>query len=355
MKIFSKLFYFIPFLIFVLSVNVIVDPALLFSTGEVEKEIAQELIKGNNISSIYNYDERKVQINLINQMTKTPDVLAIGSSRVMQIRNYFFEDSYFINSGLSGATIEDIYGVIALYEQNDKLPKKIILGLDPWILNSNNDEVRWLPLKSYYIELSQKLEIEVTTTQTTKNILKAYTDKLKEAFSFNYFQESVKMMSQNKNNSYYEVSLDSINEIADTKLADGSRLYNAKQFFRESEEVEKKAQSFIQNDKIRFLNDFDEVSNKNQELVLKLIEYLKQKNIEVTLLLHPYHPIVWDYFVKNKKYKNVIEAEKVFITIGKKTNTELVGSYDPNQINMKTPDFYDAYHLRPTAMQRLLE
>ncbi|WP_375560314.1 hypothetical protein ACE193_21840 [Bernardetia sp. OM2101] len=354
MKIFLKFICFIPFLIFVLSVNVNIDPALLFSTGEVEKEIAQELIKGNNISSIYNYDERKVQINFINNITATPDILAVGSSRVMQIRNYFFEDSYFINSGLSGATIEDIYGIIALYEQNDKLPKKIILGLDPWILNQNNEEIRWLPLKSYYTELAQKLGIDANAT-ISKNDVKGYTEKMKEALSFKYFQESVKMSSQNKNNSYYEVSLDSINEIADTKLADGSRLYNAKQFFRENEEVEKVSQAYIEQDEIRFLNDFDEISKKNEKLVLKLIEYLKLKNIEVTLILHPYHPIVWDYFAKEQKYGNVLEAEKIFITIAKTTNTELLGSYNPNKINMKTPDFYDAYHLRPTAMKRLLE
>ncbi len=355
MKILFKFIYFIPFLAFVLYVNISTDPAFLFGTGEVEEEIAQELINGNNINSIYNYDERKVQINFINKITQKPDIVAIGSSRVMQIRNYFFEDSYFINSGLSGATIEDIYGVIALYEKNDKLPSKIILGLDPWILNQNNEELRWLPLKDDYIQLAKKIEADISTSKIIIDASKGYTERLKEAFSFNYFQESIKMIYQNRDTSYYQVSLDTINERADTKLADGSRLYNAKQFFRENEEVEKEAQIYIQKDEIRFLNDFDEISTTNEKLVLKLIEYLKIQNIEVTLLLHPYHPIVWDYFTKEKKYKNVVEAERIFYHIAKKINTPILGSYNPTKTNMKTPDFYDAYHLRPVAMRKILE
>ena len=51
------------------------------------------------------------------------------------------------------------------------------------------------------------------------------------------------------------------------------------------------------------MEDFNELSLKNELILEKFIEYLKSKNIKITLLLVPYHPKVFSYVKTNKKYK----------------------------------------------------
>lgn len=356
MKILYKTAYFLPIFIFIFIVNVTIDPALLFGNGKVEEEIAQHLLDGKNINSLYNYDERKVQTYWVEKLDKTPDITAVGSSRVMQIRKYFFNDNtFFINSGLSGATLEDMYGVIDLYEKHDKLPKKIVLGLDPWILNENNGELRWLPLKENYLNLANKVKVDASSYKVLASDIHFQLAKLKEAFSFSYFQESFKIIYSKKNIKYYEATVDSINEVADTKLTDGSRLYNGKQYYRKDRQVEQTTKSFIEKEEIRFLSNFVEVSSFYQSATIQLIHYLKLHNVEIQLVLHPYHPIAWDFLSQNPKYQNVIKAEKVFRNIATQTDTKISGSYNPYKLGVETSDFYDAYHLHPSAMQKLIQ
>lgn len=80
-----------------------------------------------------------------------PDILVLGSSRVMQVRREFINPDYsFYNAGGSIPTLEQ--GLIAYREiSKTYIPKVIILGVDMWWLNPNFNEdntAKWNMLKS---------------------------------------------------------------------------------------------------------------------------------------------------------------------------------------------------------------
>ena len=91
-----------PILLFVLSIHYFGDAANLFTIGYEEK-IANEIIKGNNVTNIYNYDERLLVKCLINNSNFCIEVIALGSSRVLLINSSDFKNQTFINNGVSGA------------------------------------------------------------------------------------------------------------------------------------------------------------------------------------------------------------------------------------------------------------
>jgi hypothetical protein len=74
----------IPTFLFVVFINYFGDAANLFSVN-FEKKIADILQKGYNVTNISNYDERLLGKYLITGSTACPNVLVLGSSRVMQI------------------------------------------------------------------------------------------------------------------------------------------------------------------------------------------------------------------------------------------------------------------------------
>ncbi len=73
----------------------------------------------------------------------TSDVLAIGSSRVLQFRAEMFDDSFF-NVGYMIERISDIEIFLKKLPKN-RLPKTIIMGLDQWMFNKNYDSLEYNP------------------------------------------------------------------------------------------------------------------------------------------------------------------------------------------------------------------
>lgn len=168
-------------LIILISINYFGDAAKLFNIG-YEKKIASIISEGNYVTNISNYDERILQKEIINNTNKRPDILIIGSSRIMLINNTYFPNQRIINNSVSGAGIEDIIAIYQMYKTKDLLPNRIIIGIDPWLFNENNEQKRWLSLKDEYNAFFNK-----PPSVNLKNKI-----ELKELLSFSYFQNSIK-------------------------------------------------------------------------------------------------------------------------------------------------------------------
>ena len=126
---------------FLIITNYLGDNAKLYSKG-YENKIAKILIDGYNVTNINNYDERILQREWINQLGKSPDIVVLGSSRSMMIREKDFENTKLMNNTVSGASIQDLIAIYQLYKTKNLLPKTFVIGLDPWIFNQNNNQRR---------------------------------------------------------------------------------------------------------------------------------------------------------------------------------------------------------------------
>ena len=128
----KKLFLFLLPCILIFA---LLDLMLIYS-GEL-KLINSVLNEQKENSESFLYDRTFVDAEVMkykykNIVSKKPDVLILGSSRVLQIRKKMFDDSYtFYNAGLS---IETLFDLDEFREMvfNDYSPEIVVLGPEPW-------------------------------------------------------------------------------------------------------------------------------------------------------------------------------------------------------------------------------
>ncbi len=343
------LLLFLPLLVLLLSVNLIIDPAHLFSGGAYEYQIAKILLKKKNAANVANYDERLLQKYFIEGLTVAPDIVILGSSRSMQINQSFFPDDNLINNSVSGGHLKDYLAIYNLYIRKGLKPEHVYICLDPWILNDNNNELRWKSIESNYEEMIKRLGLPNKNDfdiLRSKNLL-----KYKELLSFDYFQHSIKTIYNPS--MVYETLNRNNNET--TRLSDGSISYDKIKRERSIYQTNLLARDFIKGDKIDYLENFNSISSDNLNILIKFIQYLQSKNIKIDFLLLPYHSIVYNYLQKDKNYHNINLSEIIFNKIGNENGIKTIGSFNPEKIkNITDADFYDGVHLNEKGLEKII-
>lgn len=334
----------VPVLVVLVTVNYIGDGARLFD-DEYEANMAKILVNGSNVTNVTNFDERIFQKELIARVKKPIDVLVVGSSRTMLVNESQFEGKSFFNSSVTGASVEDLIGLCQLYKNEKRLPQKLILGIDPWIFNANNNQLRWSSLgqevEQFVAEHLDSIELEIPT----KN-------KYLELFSISYFQSSFLQLPKVFSGKNQPVATKGFLNVSNTKITDGSLKYGKGYREADSTSIAKKVKTYL-GGKIYGIEEFDSLSVRNIQLFNSLLQMLQENKVEVSFFIVPYHPIA---FAKiSEEYKNVNATERKILEIAKKQNIKVSGSFNPSKNNLDESNFYDAMHCKESGIELLLQ
>jgi hypothetical protein len=347
-KFLTQLLFFVPMVLLIAGVNYFVDPANLFSEGKYEEGIAGYLTRGYHVTNVVNYDERLLQKFFINELSQCPSEIVLGSSRVMLINESYAESGKLINNGVSGATLEDEMAIYDLYEKKGCRIQKVIIGVDPWILNDNHDQTRWTTLADECNEFTKKI-LHSSPLKPRGNSQFA---RYEELFSFSYFKTSLDYLIKGIDKKYQPTKL--IQNKMFTRLIDGSIYYDEAFRMATPDQVKKRADEVIAINPIYSLRQFTQLSENYKLLFSKFIEYLQGKNVEVEFFLAPYNPIVYNYFRQNNAYRMVFNTEKYFRGFAERHGVKVIGSYDPARYNLDSSFFYDGYHCTEKAIKLIL-
>lgn len=338
-------FFIIPLIILIILTNYFVDPANLFS-NDYEDGLAEILHDGKNAAGVYDYNERIFQKKYIEKMDSKLDLVVLGSSRSLQIREEFFDEDQFFNHGVSGAVLEDYIAITEIYRENNLLPEKIILGLNPWIFNKNNGETRWESIDEYYYAfLGENIENEEIILE------EKFGRYYKQLLSPTYFQSSVEMLLRGEAFSDY-YSTDKENLEIPVKREDGSLVYEEKRRRISAEDAEVQAQNYIRNG-VYSLERFEEIDPRYLEQFKKMVDFYKDKDVEIVFYLPPYHPLVFDYIKKQEDYRIMFDVENYLRKFAEEKNIEVVGSYDYRRLDLNKSDFHDGMHPKENVMEEL--
>ena len=220
-----------------------------------------------------------------------------------------------------------------------KLPKKIIIGIDPWIFNENNGLDRWYSLDSEFSEFRN---------EKSRLIDRKYL----KLFSMSYFQNSIKTIFKKSGKQRDPQATNSINNIMNTICPDGSLNYGEEYLNVTASQVDEKARILLAG-KSFWMDDFTHPSLKTKELLEKLLIETKTLDIEIEFCLIPFHPIVYNYLEIKKPA--IHETETLIREISKDHNIQVYGSYNPIISKVTNIDFYDGMHLRLEAISRILK
>ena len=328
-------------------INYYIDPAHLFDNKNTfETEIAKKLHSGINVSNISNYDERILQNKYIELLNVAPDISVLGSSRSLMIRKDQFSGFTFFNNSVSGASLEDQMAIYQMYHQKDLLPKKIILGIDPWDLNKNNDQHRWESISSFFYKITDRLKINTEKTQDNKK-----SSKYLQLVSFSYLKESFKVIIKKIKRMNTEIiETDKTHLASNTKLADGSFVYAKHIRDRSIKDVQTMAIGSANRGNLYALNYFTELDDNLKNMLEKFLDSAISDNVEPVIYLPPYHPLTYAAIKTNKKYKTILKAERYIRDIANDFGIKTLGSYDPALAGCDESQFTDDMHPKDTCI-----
>lgn len=293
-------FFLIKSIIFIIAITpILFFPAAVLMYGKEylsTKEVVQIQKKDPRVlygfaytaESFYSYKKLLVQEN-------NPEIISLGTSRVMQFRKEFFTaTTTFINAGGAGKSFETIESFIDTLPQTSHV-KVIFLGLD--------DEVVILPYKSKEI-----VKEKITPVRFTQIVIsmgrRIYLDYFSHKFSINELIQ--------RGNSTPHIGISAIIHGGGFR-SDGSYCYGVPM-----PDVDrlKNVNGQVKLDVKKLREDHVEhtkIISQNSKILLRILEKAKKRNIIIIGFLPPLHPKLYEIRKNNSDHILILKnLKKVF-------------------------------------------
>jgi hypothetical protein len=242
-----------------------------------------------------------------------------------------------LNLSVSGASVEDLVAFIP--ESVNKFKASVVyIGADPWLFNKKSEQTRFTSVNDMYSFWKKKIQ-----ENNQKSIL--FTDSYNYQVNENWLQSVYSNFNLHNNN-----QIDGVAESISKKANDGLHIYNKNYANQNLSEIRKNFPSNL----TYSMNNY-EFDYKARDTYINLIKYLKEMNIEVILVLSPYHPELYQLMeTQNPRFKKI---ENDFNEIASNLNIKILGSYDVAKISKKlnSNDFYDGMHPKDSLMNFIIK
>jgi hypothetical protein len=332
----------LPLFTAVICINFTVDPANIFAGKKYVSGIAAILSKGDNVDNISNYDERLLQEQLILRLVNAPDIIVLGSSRVMEIGRDFYIGKTVINCGVSHANIRDVIAIVGLLDSLHKMPREILLNVDPGLIG-NYYTAEWESLAPDFQFFVNKYTEGVIPRHNYKDAL--LSNRIRSLCSFPYFQSSMEFLLRGKKKKYEDIGNNE--PVVYGRHADGTIAYSKTYRNPDTLRVATNARLTGRTEGV------PEVDTLQLILFKKLIQTLRNQNIKVSFCLLPFHPAFYDEV--NKNFSNrLIYYENYYRSFAKACSIDISGSFNARSLKIPIGEFYDMYHCSKNAIKHII-
>lgn len=323
--------------------NYKVDSLGLFHRDKGLLYIARSLFEGKMIAGPISYNEGEFQRMIVENSLRPIDMVVMGSSRGMGVRKRFLRtEKTFFNHSMTAATLEDLMAITGLYLAKGRLPRTIILCLDPWMFKERNNLTKWQSIVPYY----KKILVEIYGKEIEINLNRR--SKYQELINLEYTLANLKGVKKKKSKKLYITNTLEVNDFV--REPDGSIHFPHRARRDRSEGTQPPAQ-FGGRGLEQFSKDFNTILN--QRLFEDFVIYLRKQGSEVILYLHPIEPNAYEKI--KERYPIIIEIEDYLRHFASKQEIRLLGSYDPKKYSFLSSDFFDYLHGREIVPKRIFE
>lgn len=331
----------------VIATNYVVDPANLF-TNEIIEDAVNKLSTGKTVEFYGDFDEGIFQEKMVSRLKEKPDTVIIGSSQIMYA-NWNYKNSYI--GYLSSANMGDYFGMVGILDELNKMPEHIVFGIDPWAFMFDHNGASHKSVRVYAEKIYSKVKGEsYNPDKHFENNL----NKIKEVFSFPYFQSSIWAIRENGLRLYIsgdrkKVKTAKNDEIGDiAKIMPNGRGIMSRSLLHTVADNDREVLSAIKYNVIyKFGKSLEHLDKNNFNEFVELVDYLNNIGVKVDIYLPSRYPTLYEYLVNNKDYGVVEELEKeVRNILGGGYGITIHGSYNPFLADVKKEDYADWNHLK---------
>lgn len=83
------------------------------------------------------------------------------------------------------------------------------------------------------------------------------------------------------------------------------------------------------------------------------ISYLTNQRIQIIFYLPPYEPSGYRFVQSNINYQNINNIEHYYLSIANEYHIRVIGSYDPNKLQLTSNDFIDYIHVKGSTIEKI--
>jgi len=347
-----------PLALLVVAINAVSDPGQVISGHAYERRVADILLSGRHAAGVWAYDDRAVQRLYAEGLASAPEVLVLGSSRVMPIRARDFAPRTFYNASVSSATLDDILALHELFASRGGGPSLLIVGIDPWMLQPNDTMTGWQTLSAEHERACEKAAL---TDCDRAPILAGARRALRAVVSPSYFQASSgALLGRFVKGGAGERRVTAVTDedAAPDQLlrrADGSLRYPL-DFGKDLEQGRAAARIYgrdFERGQIGFLPPRAGPKERFVRVLEAFLRTTRAAGTEVWVVLAPYHPDAWPSL--SAEGSMITQAEDALRRLGAASLTRVVGSFDPGRAGCPNPaEYHDPAHPREACLERLI-
>jgi len=289
--------------------------------------ITGDNIDSNRVSNIYEPLIRNIKDNI--------DVLAIGSSRTMLLhKNILFEKGglEYYNFTDGTAQLRHYAKILGLLNKhNIAFPHTVILGLDPWIFNEQASLSQIKALLDNHSDNEFNYSQLFNYEYTKINLLSLINQK---QYSKSKYLQDLK----NSKNIIISPDGDMYYPERNNKISLNKLLQNVKMRLKKCDESNGDTRCI----KYKKLNKFIEVKF--------ILNYLKERNVNIVVYLAPFEPTFYEHIAK---YNNFTKHNNNIVSFFRKNNIKIIGSYNPDNLNLSSDDFLNSIHLNQDGVNSI--
>lgn len=347
-----RVFLFAPILFALIVVNYVVDPGNLFDQENQGERIANRLIQGGYVANALYCDNGIWHRDYIERMSK-PQVVVFGSSRSANLHADVFQTNSFLNASVGNARLGDLMALYNMLRRTGKKPTQLMIAVDPWMIESSGDWMRWNSMREDFLSLAEKMHWRVDwNARLSLTLPVEYLELVSPAYS----QKAIALLFQTQRN-FKCFPIDTAYSNVEVTWSDGSMSWSGEKSdpalrvnsarFKAEQTV--KSESLLESQRINTPN------TRAIDQFKQFIELIKGDQVTVTLLLIPYHPLAYQGLTRGGEASWLVSAQRAFTQIATETKIQLIGSYDPVDCRLAEESFFDALHADENAIRAVVE
>ena len=345
----------LPLVLFVVGINLYVDPANTYRAAPVSEKIISSFENGKNMIISENYSDRTLIKKIILETDISSPTIVMGSSRGAQISSDML-GTPLLNTSVTAAALEDLAAIWQMYLDSGKADEleNVVISIDPWIFNANNNEARY---QTYYYNYAKQFYSSCGLDLNTKNVLRdpgIWTNCVSVA----YFQASIKDLPKRATQDPMDlfVETDMVQSMNTPVLrSDNSYVYPMNYEFAEQTAVYDRVSLALRG----IVDTFEEAKHPSEQNITVfegLVSSMQSKGINVYFVLSPYNPYVWDAMAADRdRYSFIFEVEEYLRSYAEENDIKTVGSYDPAACGFSYGEFMDSLHLNSAATSAMVK
>lgn len=340
--------------------NLAVDPGGRFRGSYVSEDAsAALLLSGQGVVRDITMNEDYLNHRLATLRKNPPQMIALGSSRVGEVTDDLAGKSSFFNHAVGSALLDYHVGLLATYHQGVGLPHQVLLGVDPWIFSA------WPDRDTSSMEVFQPGLASIANEAGIPSTLLEHRPATRrwQVFSLAVARTAWATLTDNAAGACGVRPLNESIETCSGIRADGSHRGSRAQMAQTPEKIE----AIIRNTfgatdrkaKIRQGLDYIEADPARMAAFSNLLGWLVRQDVEVVLMLTPFHPLAEDRFrldpprpesawSRFEKVETAVRAEAA------RHQIVVLGSYSSQLAGCVADEFVDWLHPRRSCVQRIL-